>query len=206
MKLYYVVDPMCSWCYGFSPEFDKIAESLSEDIELLYIMGGLAPDSDEPMSESTKQYIRHHWETVASNTGTKFNYDFWSRGEPKRSTYPACRAVIAAGFQGEENKPKMLKAIQKAYYQQARNPSENQTLIEVAAEIGLDQDLFTNDLTSPGVEQLLHEDFRFKNLLGVQGFPTVVLADGDKYFALTIGYTKAEVVLQRLQMVVNGKV
>lgn len=68
-KLYYVVDPMCSWCYGFSPEFDKVVESLPEDIELHYIMGGLAPDSDEPMNESTKQYIRHHWETVASNTG-----------------------------------------------------------------------------------------------------------------------------------------
>ena len=31
--------------------------------------------------------------------GVRFNFDFWTHCTPKRSTYPACRAVIAARAQ-----------------------------------------------------------------------------------------------------------
>lgn len=205
-ELYYFVDPMCSWCYGFSSEMKEIVSKLPDDMNLHYVMGGLAPDSDEPMSEETKQYVQHHWHTVAEKSGATFNFDFWTECEPKRSTYPSCRAVLAGRMQGEDNIPVMLEAIQKAYYQQARNPSDSETLIEIAEEIGLDKGRFIEDFSSPGVEQLLQTDFSFKNRLGVQGFPALVLEKDDRYYALTIGYTKADVVLERLDMVMSDQV
>lgn len=205
-ELYYFVDPMCSWCYGFSPEMKKLANQLPDNLNLHYIMGGLAPDSAEPMPAEMKEYIKHHWQTVAARTGATFNFDFWTKGEPRRSTYPSCRAVIAAGIQGESNIPVMLEAIQKAYYQQARNPSDDKTLVEIAGEIGLDTGQFKNDLNSPKVEELLQSGFGFRYRLGVRGFPTVVLEKGDKYYALSIGYTEAEVVLERLELVMADKV
>jgi putative protein-disulfide isomerase len=204
--LYYFVDPMCSWCYGFSSEMKTVRGNLPDGLELQYIMGGLAPDSDEPMPEEMKQYVQHHWHSVAERTGARFNFDFWTECEPKRSTYPSCRAVIAAGLQGEDNKPEMLAAIQKAYYQQARNPSEPETLVQVAGEIGLDKERFASDLSSPQVEELLQADFGFKYRLGVQGFPTLVVEKVEKYYALTIGYTKADIVLERLEMVLSDKI
>ncbi len=206
MNLFYFVDPMCSWCYGFSSEFKKVVEKLPADIELHYIMGGLAPDSSEPMPLEMREQIKHHWQAVADRTGATFNFDFWTTCEPKRATYPSCRAVIAASLQGEENLPAMLEAIHKAYYQQARNPAENETLIEIAAEIGLDKERFAQDLESPKVNDLLQTGFNFKNMLGVTGFPTVVLQKDDKYYALTVGYIGADVVLERLDMVVNDRI
>ncbi|MFC1975930.1 DsbA family protein [Chloroflexota bacterium] len=205
LKLYYFVDPMCSWCYGFSSEMKEIVKNLPDNIRLQYIMGGLAPDSDEPMLEEMKGYIKHHWQTVAARTGAEFNFDFWTKGEPKRATYPSCRAVIAAGLPGEANISLMLGAIQKAYYQQARNPSDNETLVEIAGEMGLDKGRFSEDLNSPKVEELLQTDFEFKYRLGVQGFPTLALEKDGEYFGLTVGYAKADVVLQRLDMVLNDK-
>jgi len=205
-NLYYFVDPMCSWCFGFKPEMKEIASSLPDEVQLHYVMGGLAPDSDEPMPAQMKEYIKHHWQTVAQRTGVEINFDFWEVCEPKRSTYPSCRAVIAAGLQGEDNVPLMLEAIQKGYYQQARNPSEYDTLAEIAAEIGLDKSQFQADVTSPAVEELLQLGFQFKNRLGVQGFPTLVLEKVDKYYALTIGYTQAAVVLERLDMVLTDRI
>ncbi len=47
--LFYVLDPMCSWCYAFAPTFEKLKKTLSKDIHLSYIMGGLAPHNDEDM-------------------------------------------------------------------------------------------------------------------------------------------------------------
>lgn len=204
--LYYFVDPMCSWCYGFSSEMNEVINNLPDNIELCYIMGGLAPDSDEPMPAEMKQYVQHHWHTVAEKTGATFNFDFWTQGEPRRSTYPSCRAVITAGLQAERYKPLMLAAIQKAYYQQGRNPSENETLIEVAGEIGLDQARFADDLTSNQVKQLFETDLHFTHRLGVRGFPTLALEKDDNYYALTIGYSKADVVLKRFEMVRSGEI
>ena len=204
--LYYFVDPMCSWCYGFSQEMQEVIRQLPNEISLHYIMGGLAPDSDRPMPDEMKQYIQGHWQTVAARTGAQFNFDFWTECEPRRSTYPSCRAVLAASLQGKEHVPVMLKTIQQAYYQQARNPADDSTLIELAGKIGLDRDRFSDELNSPAVEQLLNDGFMFKHRLGVQGFPTLIMEKDDKYYALTIGYTKAEIVLERLDMVMNDRV
>lgn len=201
--LHYFVDPMCSWCYAFAPEMKEIIRNLPDGIELHYVMGGLAPDSDEPMSPEVQEYVQNAWRAVAARTGATFNFDFWTRCQPRRSTYPACRAVIAAGLQGQDNIPLMIEAIQQAYYRQARNPSDKSTLIEIAAEIGLDSEQFKQALNSSEVEDLLQTDFGFKYRLGIQGFPTLVLEKDGKYYALTIGYTKVEVVLSRLQGLVG---
>ena len=38
-KLIYVGDPMCSWCWGFAPEI----ESLADDYPIEVVVGGLRP-------------------------------------------------------------------------------------------------------------------------------------------------------------------
>ncbi len=148
-------------------------------------MGGLAPDSDQPMPEETCLYIQKQWSAVETTLGAKFNWDFWSECQPRRSTYPACRAVIAVGQQGEKNIPAMIIAIQKAYYLQARNPSDLETLIELVEEIDLNVDQFKYDVSSPQTEQLLRTDFETRRKLGVNSFPTVLLetANGVHFLA-----------------------
>jgi len=203
LKLHYILDPMCSWCYGFSRTMDTVLSQLPDNISLHYVMGGLAPDSNEPMPQEMQQYVQNAWKAVSKRTGAEVNFDFWTRCRPKRSTYPSCRAVIAAGLQNREQIPAMIKAIQTAYYRQARNPSNNDTLIQLAGEIGLNPDQFTADLTSNRVEHLLLADFNFKNRLGVQGFPTLILEKEEKFYALTIGYAEPEIILERLKIVME---
>ena len=98
----------------------------------VYVMGGLARDSDDPMPEETRAYVQMNWREVTKTTGAEFNWDFWRKCKPRRSTYPACRAVLAAGAQREDAVPEMFDAIQRAYYREARNPSDIDTLTAVA--------------------------------------------------------------------------
>ena len=98
MILYYVHDPMCSWCWGFRPTWQKIQEGLSDDVEVRYLLGGLAPDSQEPMPKSMQLDIASYWGKIQQHiSGTEFNFDFWEKCKPRRSTYPACRAVLLHG-------------------------------------------------------------------------------------------------------------
>ena len=126
-RLIYVHDPMCSWCWGFTDTYQSLVKRLPEDLTVLRLLGGLAPDSDEVMNESTQMMIQQAWQRIEQMIpGKQFNYDFWTKCKPRRATYPACRAVIAAREQGDKYDVLMTSRIQQAYYQQARNPSVRQ--------------------------------------------------------------------------------
>ena len=63
--LYYVIDPMCSWCWAFKPEWEKVRAGLPQDVGVRYVMGGLAPDSDEPMPAQMRDYLQNVWRTIS---------------------------------------------------------------------------------------------------------------------------------------------
>jgi putative protein-disulfide isomerase len=187
--LYYIHDPMCSWCWGFAPVLDELMDQLPEHIEVKRLVGGLAPDSDVPMPEETREYVQRQWRRIEETIPDRnFNFDFWTRCQPRRSTYPACRAVIAARGQGEDNDVLMTKAIQRAYYEQARNPSDTETLVDLAGEIGLDVGVFATALTSSAVDEQFDREIGQSRALGARGFPSLVLVDGDISRLIQIDY------------------
>jgi putative protein-disulfide isomerase len=200
IMLYYVADPMCSWCWGFQANLMQIKEALPSELPLVYVMGGLARDSAEPMPEDVKAYVKNAWRQVTAETGASFNWDFWKVCEPRRSTYPSCRAFYAAQAQGEESGVLMFEAIQRAYYQEARNPSDLDTLVAVADEIGLDVDRFVLDLKSGAIEKAMQEGFQLRRELQANEFPSLVFRKGERVDFLVRGYDAVEVVLDRLEM------
>ena len=188
-KLLYVVDPMCSWCWGFTEVRAQVSEEFP-DLEWQLVMGGLAPDSDEPMDEATQSYVQEAWRAVAARTGAEFNHDFWTECAPRRSTYPSCRAVIVAGESGKAEE--MLAAIQRAYYQEAQNPSDTETLSALAADIGLDPAAFETALDSPETQTKLTEDFALRSAIGAYSFPSVGLLDGEDAQLIATGWCDAQ--------------
>jgi len=186
--LYYVADPMCSWCWGFASTLERIESQLRPDVHVQLVLGGLAPDSQEPMDEATKAYVQRAWRTVGETTGAQFNFAFWGQCAPRRSTFPACRAVLAAGDQGRE----MFGAIQRAYYVEARNPSDTTTLIEVAGELGIDSQAFADRLTSDATQELLHQQFQLRDRLQARAFPTLLLQRNDTVVPLARGFAAFE--------------
>ncbi len=191
--LYYISDPMCSWCWGFKEARDEVFNIIGEGKRLKFVMGGLAKDSDELMPEETKSYVKDAWRKVMARTGAEFNWDFWDKCQPRRSTYPACRAVIAA----EEKGPQMFDRIQQAYYLEARNPSDVGVLCSLAAELGLDEDKFRADLASAEVEAELQEGFSTRRRLGAYSFPSLILESDGKVHFLCEGYSSAHEILQK---------
>ena len=191
--LYYVADPMCSWCWGFREARDEVFKAIGEEVKIEFVMGGLARDSDEPMPEETKSYIKEAWRQVNARTGAEFNGDFWENCQPRRATYPACRAVIAAADKGAE----MFDRIQQAYYLEARNPSDVEVLCSLAAELGLDEEEFHAKLISAEVEAELQAGFNTRRRIGAYSFPSLVLESNGKVQFLCNGYSTAQEILHK---------
>jgi len=198
--LYYVHDPMCSWCWAFAPTWTKIKEALKGHLEIRYILGGLAPDSAQIMSDEMKNTISGYWKNIEVRVpGTQFNYDFWTKCEPKRSTYPSCRAVIAARKQKPEAELPMIRAIQEGYYLQAKNPSDADMLIRLSEELGLDSAQFAEDLVSEETNKVLHKDMSFGTSIGAQGFPSLILQTPEEHRYIPLDYNDPSVVLDQLE-------
>lgn len=198
--LYYVHDPMCSWCWGFSRVLNEVLETLPKDIEVHRLLGGLAPDSDLPMPENMQRQIKSNWTQIEDKiSGVKFNYEFWNKCIPRRSTYPACRAVIAARQQGQQYDELMTKEIQKAYYQKASNPSDNSTLIKLAEKLNLSLEQFEKDLLSSETQEKLIKEIHFSRELFAESFPNLVLQVGDKHFSIPIDYNNSKIMLEEIK-------
>lgn len=69
----------------------------------------------------------------------------------------------------------MIEAIQRAYYLRAMNPSEPETLADLADELGLDREQFESDLGSAETETEFRRQLLLRAELYVRSFPSLVL-------------------------------
>ena len=68
MKLLFVGDPMCSWCYGFGKEMTALSERHPElPVEIL--VGGLRAGATDVLDDSGKQFRLTHWAWVEESSG-----------------------------------------------------------------------------------------------------------------------------------------
>jgi len=196
VKLYYVHDPMCSWCWGFRPVWELIRQNLPDNLQVKNILGGLAPDSDVPMPIAMQRDIESYWRKIQKHIpGTEFNFDFWKKCEPRRSTYPACRAVIAARKQSLNAELAMIKAIQNAYYLQAKNPSIEAVLVDLAVSLRLDKEQFIADINSQEIQKELDQEISFSRQIGSQGFPSLIVKRDQEYRIVPLDYNNPDTAL-----------
>ena len=204
-ELLYFHDPMCSWCWAFRPAFMALRTQLPTDLTLRRVVGGLAPDNDQPMPEEMRAKVRGFWRTIQETVpGTRFNFAFWENCTPRRSTYNACRAVLAAARLSPKHEDLMIEAIQQAYYLDARNPSDLDTLIELAAEVGLDRERFSAEIASDAVEAQMREDVAFARRAPIHGFPSLAVRTESGLQPVDIDYCDANAMRKQIEAILTA--
>lgn len=73
--LWYLADPMCSWCWGFAPVIDMIRDDYSDQLSTELLLGGLRPGTKLPMEPSQREEILNHWHAVHRKTGQLFLFE-----------------------------------------------------------------------------------------------------------------------------------
>ena len=190
---------MCSWCWAFKPIWDRVKEVLLGKVEMDYLLGGLAPDSNQPMPIETREYVKGNWKRIQEMIpDTRFNYDFWTSCEPKRSTYPACRAVICAKQQHPDFENLMIYGIQKSYYLEAQNPSNEDVLINIAENLGLDIEKFKMALKSSQVNEILLDEIKLTRSMDMNSMPSLVLQINGTLKGIDIEYLDANYIVKQI--------
>lgn len=199
--LIYFSDPMCSWCYGFSPTIEAVRRAYGDALPIRVIMGGLRPGTDKVMTPEAGREIAGHWAHVHEATGLPFRADLVSSGRFIYDTDPAARAVVVARREGQDVALRLLGAAQRAFYGEARDITQGEVLADLAADLGLDRDRFLADWSSEDARAETWRDYATSQRAGVTGFPTLVGGPDERgvYGVVTRGFAPAEQVLAVLK-------
>ncbi len=200
LRLVYFADPMCSWCYGFSPVISALAERFEAHLPLHTIMGGLRAGNTEPMRLEDKQYIRDAWKRVEAATGQPFDMGFLARENFVYDTEPACRAVVTARRLMPNLTLPFMARVQQAFYAENRDVTEAEEIASIAEEAGFDRAQFSAAFAAPETQNETFRDFLIAQELGIRGFPTLIAGSEAKGYALlTNGYRPLEDLADPLQ-------
>ena len=82
----------------------------------------------------------------------------------------------------------MFDAIQRAYYLEVRNPSDEQVLADVAQQLEIPRSKFLEALNAPETQRQLEEDFALRQRLGANSFPSIGIIQEGQPILLQSGY------------------
>ncbi|OCT25911.1 DsbA family protein [Pseudomonas putida] len=194
-RLLYVMDPMCSWCWGFAPVAEAlIAQARDAGVPTRLVVGGLRSGSSA-LDSSTRKYILEHWQAVAEATGQAFRFEGAMPDGFVYDTEPACRALVTARDLDAERGWALLKLIQSAFYEQGLDVTRAPQLVDLAEQAGFDRERFSAAFASVETRTTTTADFAWVQDLGIAGFPTLLAERNGQLALLTNGYQP----LDRLQ-------
>lgn len=185
--LWYVADPMCSWCWGFSPVIDALRAAYRPRLKIALVLGGLRPGTAQPMTASECEDILHHWREVHARTGQPFAFEGALPAGFVYDTEPAARAVVAAGGLDPALSFPMFKAIQSAFYADGRDVTRAAVLAALAAQLGLDPRGFLDAWDADAARDKTRAHFRQARAAGVRGFPALILQQASELVPIANG-------------------
>jgi putative protein-disulfide isomerase len=191
-RLLYVMDPMCSWCWGFAPVLESLAEqAAAAGVALELVLGGLRRDSVAIDGAARVRYLGY-WQAVNASTGQLFNFN---AGLPEGLVYdtePACRALVTARNLAPELVWPLAQLIQRAFYTEGVDVTRASVLVELAERAGIPRIEFAEAFDSAAQRAATAADFSWTQDLGIAGFPTLLAERDGQLALLTNGFQPLE--------------
>lgn len=188
MKIFYFTDPMCSWCYGFSPAIQKMKVDYPE-VDLQIIPGGFAPFSKQVVYEEYRAFLEYHWRNVHQRSGQTFNHTMPFVSDTFRyDTEPSSRALVVVQHLSPDKDFAYLSLLQRSFYVEGKDITNGTVLAALAGEIGIDPTVFLAQFYTEEMKQKTVQGFEFSRQLGVQGFPTLLTFEQGATKVLTHGF------------------
>ncbi|MCK2243053.1 MULTISPECIES: DsbA family protein [unclassified Crossiella] len=199
VRLVYVLDAYCGWCYGFSRTMAELTAA-HPGLPVEVVSGGLfTGDRRRPIGQY--EFIRDANERITDLTGVSFGAGFerlLDEGSFVMDSEAAARGVAALRALAPDRAVELVGALQDAYYQDGQSLSDPATYRALAERTGLEPDLLVAAFESPNAVAEAAADFRFAGELGVQGFPTLLVVDEERVATLAVGHASTEEVTRRL--------
>ena len=187
-KIIYVADPMCSWCWGFSPQIRQLRASLADKVEFSLIMGGLR-DGHE-WDDDFRKYLAENWKKVSTLTGQPFSTRLFEKRAFNYTTEPACRAVVTVRDIDEASAFEAFFTLQHAFYTEGKDITREDVIETLLAPLNIQG--FADTYGSASIRELTRQDKNRARLYGATSFPSLVILDDQGHLSVIRGYRTFE--------------
>ncbi len=192
MKIVYVYDALCGWCYGFSPIIEHFQEKYKGSLDVEVISGGMITGNRIGPIGEVASYIRQAYKDVEKTTGVKFGNKFLNStlkdGDAIFTSVPPAIALSVFKELDSNNSVQFASRLQKAIYFDGISPNNVEAYGQMASKFGIDAKSFILKMKDPLYEKLAEYDFKRTLALKVSGFPTVFIENNGAYHKIGSGY------------------
>jgi putative protein-disulfide isomerase len=192
VKIIYVYDAICGWCFGFSPTIAKLKEQYQNRIEFEVVSGGLKLGTGAGPIDVVAPYIKTSYQDVERTCGVKFG-DKFVNGTLKQGTMilnslPPAIAMCIMKERYPEKSLSFASLIHQMYYVDGIEPENYGAYGTYAATLGYDKTEFDKKMIDSIYVQKAFKDFDYAQQLGANSFPTVIIEQSDKREILFSGF------------------
>jgi len=210
MKVEIWSDVMCPFCYIGKRRFEMALEQFphKDDVEIIWKSFQLNPNMETDPRKNINEYLAEH-KGISLEQAKMMNDRVTDMAREVGLQYDFDKAIVANSFDahrlshfakqfGKQNE--MEERLFKAYFSEGKNTADHETLVQLAADAGLDavktRTMLSENDFSDDVEQDIYE----AQQVGARGVPFFVF---DNSYAVS-GAQPAQLFLQVLNKVFEG--
>jgi predicted DsbA family dithiol-disulfide isomerase len=178
-------DVVCPWCYIGKRRFEKALDQFDHrgDIEVEFRSFELNPSAPTDQQGSLEEALARKYGLsleqaramnarvveAAAGEGLEYRFDIAKRS----NTFDAHRMIHLAAAEGMQSA--MKERLMAAYFMEGRAIGDRDTLVELAAEVGIDAERARATLDSEEFADEVRADEREAGELGITGVPFFVI-------------------------------
>jgi len=198
MQILYFFDPLCGWCYGFSPAIAEVYKQWHNKATVRVISGGMVRGERVGPIGDMADYLKKAFPDVEARCGVRFGPGFidqLEKGTMILDSTPPSRALAVYRAIGSQHELRYAAHLQHAIYSEGAEPNDLQGWADRAEKFGLRPGYtaadFLAQLEDPTSLEQAEYGFYESQQFGVQGFPSVVVHSADQYYLIARGYRPA---------------
>ncbi|WP_316836207.1 DsbA family protein [Pedobacter nutrimenti] len=206
MKLLYIMDPLCGWCYGNGNNTMALFETYPQfDFEIIPA-GMWAGQNSRIQSPQMASYFQKHDLQIARLTGTTFGeayFDFIGHQEIKLDSEIPSRAIITVQESWKAYNVPFMYAVQQARYLYGKDLNLEETYLNICDQLKIDRQAFLEVFHSEKMHLKTQESFH-NAIQYASSYPSLLVNDDNHLHLIEQGYSELNEVKEKINSLISN--
>jgi len=200
-EIIYIWDPLCGWCFSFSPVISRLEAEFSGKVDFEIVSGGLAiGDRVGPVSQKAV-FIKKRLPDVERISGVKFGEKYiqlLDEGTSIGDSLPPSIAFNVFKSFRPANSLKFAASIQYAYFSEGKDLNNIKTYLGIAEQFEVNKHGFMERYEDPFYRDLTEVIFRMTKSWGMEKYPSLVEKQDSGIRVIQKGYATYEELKEKI--------
>jgi len=207
MKLIYIYDAICGWCYGFTPVIQQLQTQSGTELEFEILSGGMMLSANRRPASAMYTYIQDAHKRVETTTGitfgTAFLDEYLQTDDIMDSEKPAVALTVFKQYQPEQA-INFAHDMQLALNYYGKSLNDDTTYTALLEKYHIPAAEFLKKMQEDENKYATQQEFSVVQQWGITGFPAVILDNGEQLYLIARGFTPLERMLETIKEI-KGK-